>query len=242
MTLQQAIDNRISRRTYNNKPLDKGQTEILKNLIAKMNSKYSLNIQIIIANGDAFSKLSKSYGMFFGVQNYIAMIGKANDKNLMEKIGLAGEEIVLNATSIGLGTCWVGATFNKKMCKCILSESESIVCVIPIGKNPDTQTFKEKLIRKAMHRSTKKVNELITSDVQLPLWVAKCMVAVQKAPSAMNKQPVKFSYKNGELTASVDNPNGYQAIDLGIAKYHFSCASGIGEFELGNGAVFKQYA
>lgn len=239
MTLRQAIDIRISRRTYNNKPLNEKQVETLQDSIKAMNSKYNLNIQLVIGNGDAFSKLSKSYGMFSGVQNYIALIGKSKDENLMERIGSAGEEIVLAATCIGLGTCWVGGTFDKKSCKCELNDDESIVCVIPVGETPNNQTLKEKLIRKAAHHSTKKIDEMITSDIPLPEWITECMEAVQKAPSAINKQPVKFVYQNGILTASVDNPNTYQGIDLGIAKYHFSCAAYIGEFELGNGAAFK---
>ena len=239
MTLTEAIDIRISRRAYNNKPLNETQIEVIQNSITTVNNKYNLSIQLIVGNGDAFSKLSKSYGMFSGVQNYIAMIGKTNDENVMEKIGLAGEEIVLTATCTGLGTCWVGGTFDKKSCKCKLSEDESIACIIPIGENPDAQTFKEKLIRNVMHRSTKKIDELITSDVQLPEWITSCMDAVQKAPSAVNKQPVKFTYKNEVLTASVENPNDYQGMDLGIAKYHFNCVAYIGEFELGNGAAFK---
>ena len=241
MTLRQAIDNRISRRTFNNEPLNNEQSEILQNAIETVNEKYNLHIQLVIGNSSVFDKMSKSYGMFSGVQNYIAMIGKTTDENVMEKTGLAGEEIVLTATCIGLGTCWVGGTFDKKSCKCKLNEDEDIFCVIAVGENPDKQTFKERIIRSAIHRSTKKIDELITSDVKLPEWIIECMEAVQKAPSAINKQPVKFVYKNGILTASVDNAANYQGIDLGIAKFHFNCVAYIGEFEIGNGATFKQH-
>jgi len=241
LTLKQAIDVRISRRSYINKPLIREQVELIQNVIDSVNEKYNLSIQLITGNGEAFSKFSKSYGMFSGVQNYIALIGKSNDENLMEKIGLAGEEIVLNATCLGLGTCWVGGTYDKESCKCELNEYESISCLITVGETLDKQTLKEKTMRKLIHLSTKKIEELITSDVKLPEWIEECMVAVQKAPSAINKQPVKFEYKNGILTAFVDNPNNYQGMDLGIAKYHFNCVAYIGEFEIGNGAVFKQH-
>ncbi|MGB8451762.1 MAG: nitroreductase family protein [Anaerocolumna sp.] len=50
-------------------------------------------------------------------------------------------------------------------------------------------------------------------------------------PAAVNKQPVKFEFKNGEISAFVEDERFL--IDLGIAKTHFTLAAG-GSFELGN--------
>jgi len=239
MTQQEAINLRISRRTYNKTLLTQLQSDELVGLINKLNKKLGLSIKLVVGDAKAFGKFSKSYGMFTGVQNYIAMVGKVNDKDAMEKIGIAGEEIVLSATIMGLGTCWVAATFDKNGCECEVLADESLICVIPIGECQDSQTLKEKFFRKLSHRSTKSIESMVTSDVPLPEWLMNGMVAVQKAPSALNAQPVKFDYQNGILSAFVEKTDGYQEIDLGIAKYHFSVASQAGEFELGNGAVFN---
>lgn len=241
MTIQQTRNTRISRRSYNNRPLEVLQAEVVKNAIAAVNEKYRLHIQLVIGNGAAFSKLSKSYGLFSGVQNYIAMIGKTDAADFLERIGFAGEEIILTAVGEGLGTCWVGGSFDKKACRCELDEGESIVCLITVGEVLNSLSIKERLIRNVMHRSSKEIDDMITTDATLPPWVMKGMEGVRTAPSAVNKQPVKFNFSKGILTASVEKPDSYQAIDLGIAKYHFSLASEAGEFPFGNGAAFSLY-
>lgn len=65
------------------------------------------------------------------------------------------------------------------------------------------------------------------------------MRAVQKAPSAVNRQPVVFTYKGGIVTALVENTVGDGfALDLGIAKLHFELGAGGGTWAFGNGAEF----
>ena len=65
------------------------------------------------------------------------------------------------------------------------------------------------------------------------------MAAVQRAPSAMNKQPVMFSYEDGRVRASVSDTTKYLVgFDLGIAKLHFELGSGGGAWEWGSGAEF----
>jgi len=65
------------------------------------------------------------------------------------------------------------------------------------------------------------------------------MRTVQKAPSAVNRQPVMFSYKDGKVTAGVKNYNDIGTVlDLGIAKAHFELGVGNGKWEFGNHAEF----
>lgn len=47
---------------------------------------------------------------------------------------LAGEHIVLQATEMGLGTCWIGAFYHDKMAKLInLPEDYQVVGLLPVG-------------------------------------------------------------------------------------------------------------
>jgi hypothetical protein len=81
---------------------------------------------------------------------------------------------------------------------------------------------------------------MYTSDAPVPDWFLSGMQAVQKAPSAINRQPVMFSYKDGVVTASVEDIDGEGfAFDLGIAKLHFEIGAGGGAWEFGNGAEFN---
>ena len=81
---------------------------------------------------------------------------------------------------------------------------------------------------------------MYSSDGPVPDWFLAGMEAVQKAPSAVNRQPVMFSYQEGIVTASVKDIEGDGfAFDLGIAKLHFEIGVGGGTWEFGNGAEFK---
>lgn len=81
---------------------------------------------------------------------------------------------------------------------------------------------------------------MLKADEKVPDWIMKGMEAVVKAPSAMNRQPVEFLWQDGKLRACVEVNNGFEEIDMGIAKLHFELGTGkAGYWELGNGAEFR---
>ncbi|WP_160686643.1 nitroreductase family protein [Clostridium sp. C2-6-12] len=237
MELNDAIEMRCSRRTYIDKPIDDEKIRKLEKMIKEVNKEGNLHLQLVLNDGKAFQGIRKSYGLFKGVRNYIALVGK-EDKSLREKIGYYGERVVLEATRLGLGTCWVGGSFDKKSCNCIVEDGEVLIAVIAIGNIPGEHTLKEKIILKAVRGKSKKVTEMYEADEEVPSWFEDGMKAVQKAPSAMNKQPVKFYYKNSIVTAVVHGGKDYQEIDLGIAKLHFEIGARGGKWQWGNGTAF----
>lgn len=239
MTLQEAINVRTSRRKYLVDELDQGHIKKLQKLISEYNQLGGFRIELVLNNGDAFDGLMRSYGMFSGVRHYIGLIANDDDPHSNEKIGYYGELLVLHATTLGLGTCWVGGTFSKSKVPFELTENERVACVITVGNVEEMSTFKEKFFHNLTHRKVKPKEEMFTSDEQVPSWFLQGMEAVQKAPSALNKQPVMFSYKKSCVTASVKSITAYLvAIDLGIAKLHFELGSGGGEWKWGNGSAF----
>jgi len=235
----EAIEQRKSRRTYLGAPIISENAKILRGLIDELNAKYELSMALIENGKKAFDSIGKSYGMFKGVRSLIALQGLKNDENLKEKLGYCGEMIALKATKLGLGTCWVGGTFDRKSDVFKVSENEALICVITIGNVPAENTIKEKLVYKMTHRKTKPAEDFFASDTRVPDWFIQGIEAVQKAPSAMNSQKVKFEYKNGTASAFVPDNYGADLIDLGIAKLHFELAAG-GQFSLGNYGTFSK--
>ena len=238
--LKDAIEIRSSRRKYIPEALNPTAAKQLQILIEDLTNTTNLKIQLLIDDGDAFNGFKKSYGMFSGVRNYIALIGDKEDNLNLEKLGYFGELLVLGATMFGLGTCWVGGTFDRKSCPVKLEENESIVCAITVGEVAPEMSKKEKLIRWATHRKTKTAEQMYTSDETVPEWFLSGIRAVQKAPSAINRQPVMFSYSRDDVvTASVkDITIEGIAFDLGIAKAHFEIGAGGGRWDFGNGGKF----
>lgn len=235
----EAIELRHSRRAYLDSPIPAESIRHIDEYIEKLNRLSGLSIQFIKNGREAFQGFNITYGMFSGVQNYFALVGKLSEKDLSEKAGYYGELLVLEATKLGLGTCWVAGTYNKNNCPCTIQKDETLVCIITVGNVAEKKSFKENAIYRLAHRGTKAINDLYTSDTQVPDWFLNGMKAVQKAPSAVNKQPVYFRSVNGIITAEVSNMNSHQSIDLGIAKAHFEIGAG-GKFEFGNGAAFTK--
>ncbi len=47
--------------------------------------------------------------------------------------GILGEAFVLEATALGLGTCWCSGTYRKKAVQVALAADEMVLCVIAVG-------------------------------------------------------------------------------------------------------------
>ena len=79
------------------------------------------------------------------------------------------------------------------------------------------------------------------SEGEVPEWFLEGMRAVQRAPSAVNAQPVMFTYHKGIVSAYVTKERyGYERLDLGIAKLHFEIGAGGGVWEQKDKGAFHQ--
>ncbi len=232
--MHSAIENRVSRRKFEKEPITSWEKEKINSLINQLNETSGLTMTFIEDGSSAFQKLRKSYGLFTNVRSLILMKGKKDDKDLQEKIGYYGEVLVLAITNLDLGSCWVGGTFDKD--EIIIDNGEELVCVVVVGKVA-APSFKERIMRSAIHRKVKSMEERIISDSPLTEWVENGMKAVLLAPSAINSQKAMFKYENNILSAQIANDYPMDMIDLGIAKKHFEIGAK-GKFELGNRGIF----
>ena len=232
--MRNAIENRISRRTFKTENISEKQVEKIKALIAAVNEKSGLNVEFIEDGSAAFASARKTYGMFKNVRSMVVMKGNPAMVDFKEKIGYYGEDLILDLVDMELGTCWVGGTFDKSVLS--VPEGEEIICVILVGLI-DKPNLKDRIMIRNAHNKRKPLEERITSDTELPQWVKNGMAAIIPAPSAINKQKPHFDYKDGILTASVPDDYIADLIDLGIAKRHFEIGAG-GHFEFGNGGRY----
>lgn len=238
MTNLDAIDKRRSRRTYLETAIEQEKIKVLTTFIDQYNAEAKLSMRIIEDGSEAFKGFRKSYGLFKGVKTLIALIGKKSDPYLKEKLGYYGESIVLEATKLDLGTCWVGGTFSNSDNVIEVQEDEALLCVITVG-HIKKESLKEKMVHRLATRKIKTIDDLYTADCPVSEWFLNGLEAALKAPSANNSKPVKFEYKEGEIKAYVLSTNKFDLMDLGIAKLHFEIATG-GRFELGNDAKYKR--
>ncbi len=224
MTLLEAIDARASRRTYDGKPLSPEDARAIRSLIDGANAASGLAFNLV-ENGNAFARLSKSYGMFSGVPALVAVAGKRNCPDLFFRLGYRGERLVLEATRLGLGTCWVSGTFDRSSLG--TGDDEVLAAVIAVGRAPARKTAKERIISRLAGKRNVPVERYIDADTEPPEWFLAGVRAALAAPSALNAKPVRFRLRDGKAEAWLERGTAAREIDLGIAVAHFEIASGV---------------
>lgn len=238
--LKKAMEIRKSSRAYLHQSVDPDQLERLVSLAAELSDASGLRLVVVADDPDAFHGFRKSYGLFTGVRNYLVLAGNPQSPDFLEKAGYYGERWVLEATSLGLGTCWAGGSFDRKSLHVELKPDEDIALLVVFGVTGETQSLRARLIRKAIHRKGKGVEQLLNASDQPPNWVLEGMKYVAIAPSAAHRQPVRFSCSGDQVMASVPGRFPMEWVDLGIAKFHFEAAAGPGKWAWGNNGRFER--
>lgn len=234
-----AINNRVSRRSYLNSEISEENVLYLVRKINDLNKESDLRISFINNASTAFKNTTTSYGMFKNVKSVILLKGKKDDVHLYEKIGYYGELLVLEATALQLGTCWVGGTYSKDSFLSYVNDDEELVCIVVVGNVNEHLGIKEKMISKLVHRKSKTIEDIYEGDAIEDKELENALTSVLKAPSTLNKQDILIKNINNRITIETTRfePSAY--IDLGIAKLHFELMAH-GSFELGNKAIYKK--
>lgn len=212
MDILELMKERHSVRQYTEQKIEEEKRSILDNLAKKLNDESGLNMQIVYDEPKCFNSMMAHYGKFSGCNNYIAIVGK-KEKNLDEKAGYYGEQLVLKAQEIGLNTCWVAMTHGKSAAK--IGKGEKLAILISLGYGAN----------QGITHKSRKMTEVCNCADNMLEWFAKGMEAALLAPTAMNQQKFRFEL-DGETVSAVSTGGFYSKIDLGIVKYHFEAASG----------------
>ena len=212
MEIIELMKERHSVRQYTDQKIEKEKREVLNALIAKINQKTGLHIQIIYDEPKCFNSMMAHYGKFDGVNNYIALVREKSKPD--EALGYYGEQIVLKAQELGLNTCWVAMTHGKS--KAQIDKGEKLVCLISLGYGKTAG---------AAHKS-KKLSEVCNYKKDMPEWFLSGMEAALLAPTAMNRQKFYFELLPDNSIKITCGKGLYTKLDLGIVKYHFEVVSG----------------
>ncbi len=208
-----AIRKRISVRKYSGDPT-KEEFDLLKEAAECLSCE---NARIVVG---------KKSGIFdpvigkaiYGTNTFAAVIsGGGDDDEYLA--GTVGEAFVLECTSMGLGTCWLGLSFNHgtaNSCIKLKNGREKIRCLISIGHYSEHP--KNKRSRKTIYNLT---GMRENAYEKLPEWQKCAVEAGRLAPSARNVQPWEFDVlKDSIQVACVSRNFGYGALDCGIAMLH----------------------
>ncbi len=187
-----------------------------------------------------------TYGTIRGAPAYI--LGAVAEKPFaFEDFGYCLEGIILEATALGLGTCWLGGTFDRASAvrSMGLSGDEMVPAVTPVGRAADRRGLVDVLIHGTGDtRPRKPWDELFFSgSFHTPLepgddpWTA-ALDCVRIGPSASNRQPWRIVREDGpgspgfHLYLREDRAYNHmlgrirlQNMDMGIAMFHLEAAA-----------------
>ena len=226
MNIYDALETRISCRAFEDRMIEKEKLVAIQEKIAEINNTANLHLQLYGPDVPGKPAIDLQANVFAGpVYHYIACTCHA-DAVSREKTGYYGEQIVLMATQMGLGTCWILTNFNRNTFRIQINPGEQYAAVILLGYAMKRIPTQQWLIRAGFRKRDKTLSQAIETDTsQLPEWFINGVKAAQIGPSGVNLQPTVFCWKHKEVSAYMPEANDLQDVDFGIAKYHFELGS-----------------
>jgi hypothetical protein len=145
----QTIARRRSRRLYEVRPVAPATLEQLDRFCREFRPFPEARAVLVPAPEEkVFRGFLGHYGKIKGAPAFIAFLGGAESPYLYERVGYLGEGVILKATRLGLGTCWVGGFFRPEVAACLVGAhpSEKVVAVTPVGYATGRWSGEEKLM------------------------------------------------------------------------------------------------
>jgi nitroreductase len=227
-----AIAVRRSVRTYTDRAVDEPALASLRRFCDSLPGREVARVAVLgEVPADLFTgMIVGSYGRVIGARAALLVIGRPGGWMVQESMGYLGEAAILQATTAGLGTCWIAGSFDRAVAAGLtdLAAGEQVFAVSPLGWAQERGRPGERLMKamvRAKHR--RPVTEIAPGfdEERWPAWAAEGVRLARIAPSAVNRQPWRFDLKDGVMTVSVVERGVEGSIsrllDVGIAMLHF---------------------
>lgn len=243
-SVKETVEKRYSVRNYAAKAIESDDMAKLKTFVDALDNPFqkSVNLHFLEIDSTSSPQSLGTYGVIKGATQYIGATIRPEPLAL-EALGYELEVVMLYLAHLGLGTCWLGGTFNRKgFAQAMqIAEDELFPVITPYGYAAPRKHVQEAIMRaviRADHR--KEWNQLFfQNDFQTPFskgfagLFAFPLEMVRFAPSASNKQPWRILvqgdschfYEYKEPHYSDNFSYDIQRIDMGIAAAHFDLAA-----------------
>lgn len=250
----ETIKKRCSVRTYQDKEFEPDVREMLQSYMDNLENPFGMQVKKYIIDKKLASEGEKlgTYGVIKGASTFMGI--SVPDKDLAHvAAGYEFENLILEATALGLGTVWLAATFNREGFASAMGvpKNELFPAISPVGYPAAKRSLTESLMRTAMRSSSRKEwNTLFYLDnFQTPLHkdesgdYAEPLEMLRLAPSDKNTQPWRVLKASNSYHFFVTYKSGIsrgeeiiKRVDAGIALSHFHQTV----LELGLKGCFKQ--
>ena len=185
--------------------------------------------------------ISGTYGMVASAPHYVLAISQERT-GYLEDLGFRMEQMILTATGMGLGTCWIAGTFTEADLRPLvpdLGARERIVALTPLGYADESAAAR--MARRLLTWSTsrpgkrKPLAEIVSQYIWTLPWMGEdealneILELARLAPSRENAQPWHLVVDDQRIVATVDletqeetarADKSYYRLDGGIAMCH----------------------
>ncbi len=206
--LAQAIGERYSCRLYSGAPSVADWAAL--SYIAQRYALPGARLALMHVEESLFTGNLLGVGRVAGCTTIAAVIASAYEDRSRIHAGILGESFCLEATAMGLATCWISGTYRKRMLEADLRPNEAVLAVIAVGVPSNQQP--------PIVRRRKPIEKICEGDVtRWPEEMRRVAEAVRQAPSSMNMQPWQLHLSSSRLT--IDTADRAQ-VELGVALCH----------------------
>lgn len=226
-TLQEIIESRKSVRTYDStRSLSDEQVDSLRMAITDAKSPFGGTVAISL-NKFALNGPFKpsTYGTITGAEWFFLM-GTDSSEESQLSLGFRMEQVVLKATAMGLGTCWIAATFKGTSFAdaAKFSDKTPLQVISPVGYPAEKRSMLDKITRMAVGSAKRKpMSDLFIVDENSKFYQPLEMMRL--APSSTNSQPWRAQVVGNDVFFYYENKSKASILDLGIGLSHFYLAA-----------------
>lgn len=229
MDIIQAMKERRSVRTFNGEPLSAETREALLEFASQAYNPFGGEFSIRLKEFDLEAGYKPStYGMITGANDFF-LIGIANNKASAMGTGFVFEQVVLKAWEMGLGTCWIAATFKGSSFDKgqTWPQGQQLRIVCPVGV-PSGPSLKERITRLGLgSQKRKRFGDLFFEGYDLHSLspesrFGQALEMMRIAPSSTNSQPWRaLVINNSTVHFYYVDKSEASVLDTGIGLSHF---------------------
>ncbi len=230
---------RRSRRRFSRRDVEPAAIDALQTFCQTFQLSPGVRVTLIEGGADVYTGILDrrvgAYGRVEGAPWTAAFVGPEGSE---VEVGYVGEAFILEATRLGLGTCWVAGMFDRKTVEPLASlrTGEQVVAVTPVGHPVERKQIMERMMSAAVRSAARRQVEEIAPGLKRgfgpdheawPDWAVTAVEAARLAPSGANRQPWRFHLRDDSLVMSRAEEVYWTApIDFGIAMLHVELGAG----------------
>lgn len=225
--IDKVIMERRSVRSFDKqKPLSADDVDTLRKAIAEAQSPFGGKVSIELkefAMDGPFKPTT--YGTINGASWYFLMGTDSSDEARLT-LGFRMEQVVLKAAAMGIGTCWIAATFKgTSFADAVKFPVDTpLQVVMPVGYPAEKKSLLEKLTRASLGSAKRKpMADLFIVSEDSKFYEPLEMMRL--APSSTNSQPWRAEVDGDVVYFYYENKSKASVLDLGIGLSHFYLAA-----------------